>query len=166
MSRPFTPATTLRQRGFYSDLPAVSGNGAGKKAGGGQKISLSTRHNAVNPQVVPPSKSFAPDLGDWDPHPTSGAAAAAAAVTPRKASEPKVQLPYVCAVGEVPRKIEIERRKRAYAQMDVTVLLEMKWLRPGDLLPGGDYLTDEIPADGASFLPLECFDDTECVVMR
>lgn len=185
MSRPFTPATTQKQRAFYSDLPVEvppkgpGVGGGGSNGGGGTKrkpgpgastskgphTHLSTRHHAVNPQVVPTAASFVPDLaGGWDPHAAEVGAAVAspvAAGTPRKASEPKVQMPYVCPAGTVPRKVEVERRKRAFAQMDINVLLEMKWLRVADMLPGGEHVTDEIPADGGAFLPLEVFDDTE-----
>lgn len=125
-------------------------------------MQLSSRHHAVNPQLVPSSGSFAPDLGDWDPHAAPAAdPSAGVGGTPRKASEPKVQMPFVCGVGEVPRKIEVERRKRAFASMDIVALLEMKWLRASDMLPGGEYVTDKIPEDGGAFLPLEFFDDTE-----
>ena len=92
-----------------------------------------------------------------------------------RATEPKVQVPFVPEPGKPPRKIEIERRRRLWAQMDITELLQRQgvdfsaadgcvvvicyrivllkvvlfspwWLRSMKLYKG--------------YLPLEAFDDT------
>ena len=73
------------------------------------------------------------------------------------AVEPKVQRPFVVAAGEVPRKIEIERRKRHFAAQNLEQLLAQAGLSVSQLLPCGPYKS----ASPSPFLALELFDDTE-----
>lgn len=83
---------------------------------------------------------------------------------PRRAYEPKVQTPYIVRDGQVPRKIEVERRKREYAAQDLTALLqEGGGLDPADLLPAGPFRAEvaRLPTRRSGFLPLEYFDDVE-----
>ena len=42
---------------------------------------------------------------------------------PLQAWEPKVQLPYKTEPGCIPRKIEVERRKRSYTAQNIVALL-------------------------------------------
>jgi dynein heavy chain len=64
----------------------------------------------------------------------------------------------------VPRKIEVERRKREFASKDLaSLLLEAAQLTPADLLPAGPFRVEvsRPPTPRGGFLPLEFFDDTE-----
>lgn len=65
--------------------------------------------------------------------------------------EPKVMTPYNAVGDKTPRKIEIARRKRLYAQQDIEVLLRQA---------GVDDNEDE-SSSSVHQLPLESFDDTE-----
>ncbi|KAJ3080261.1 hypothetical protein HDU99_008861, partial [Rhizoclosmatium hyalinum] len=69
-----------------------------------------------------------------------------------KALEPKVLLPYESRPGQTPRKIEIERRKRLYANQSIEVLIESALEEKL-----GDTPRDPL----ASKLPLSAFDDVE-----
>lgn len=63
--------------------------------------------------------------------------------------EPKVQVPFRHVRGRIPRKIEIERRRRQYESYDVQKLLEL----------AGLTLKQLAKEDGQK-LPLQVFDDT------
>ena len=75
---------------------------------------------------------------------------------PASALEPKVMSQFKTAPGKTPRKIEIERRKRQYAAMDLEELLAAQ---------GIDYRLPQAERDASSafpsYLPLEPFDDQE-----
>ncbi|GAB1605523.1 hypothetical protein Ahia01_000834400 [Argonauta hians] len=49
--------------------------------------------------------------------------------------EAKVQLPYFTPIGKCPRKIEIERRRRLYASLDLTELLSEEGVSGVELIP-------------------------------
>ncbi|KAJ3073482.1 Dynein heavy chain 1, axonemal [Podochytrium sp. JEL0797] len=70
----------------------------------------------------------------------------------QKALEPKVLLSYESRPGQTPRKIEIERRKRLYANQSIEDLIEVALK---EMYKGG------APDDLASQLPLSAFDDIE-----
>jgi len=71
-----------------------------------------------------------------------------------KSVEPKVQVPYHTIPGQVPRKIEIERKKRVYASQDIEGLLLDRKL---------DYNNEEFmdPNSDVNLLPLDAFDNTD-----
>ena len=74
-----------------------------------------------------------------------------------KSIEPKVIAPYETRPGQIPRKIEIERKKRLYANQKVEMLLAAK---------GIDYSVEPIPSlsninSGVPSLPLEAFDNED-----
>lgn len=71
---------------------------------------------------------------------------------PPTAYLPKVSLPYETEAGQVPREIEIERKRRQYTAMDIDELL--KELDIDTSLP-------EDPYELYSKLPLEIFDNSE-----
>ncbi|KAL2653917.1 hypothetical protein R1flu_022045 [Riccia fluitans] len=61
---------------------------------------------------------------------------------------PKVMVPYATKPGEVPRKVQIERKKRLYETVSIEELLRKEGLRPDDM----DFDNKK--------LPLYLFDDT------
>ena len=63
--------------------------------------------------------------------------------------EPKVLVPFDNSRGRVPRRIEVERRRRLYESQDVAELLSIAGLVP-----------EEVIKRGHQHLPLESFDDT------
>eukprot|EP01135_Chromosphaera_perkinsii_P003004 Nk52_evm26s232 gene=Nk52_evmTU26s232 len=86
-------------------------------------------------------------------------------VPPTKAVEPKVLLPYKTESGTTPRKIEIERRKRAYAQIDIDDLLANEGLDTTMFLPGRERYNqmgvNDINAQFPTFLSLDTFDNED-----
>ncbi|CAF1636863.1 unnamed protein product, partial [Didymodactylos carnosus] len=58
-----------------------------------------------------------------------------------RAVEPKVFLPFYNAPYTLPRKVEIERRKRLYLSLDVETLLQERGIITSELMP------KYIPAD-------------------
>ncbi|XP_067102135.1 dynein axonemal heavy chain 1 [Osmerus mordax] len=79
----------------------------------------------------------------------------------------KVQLPYNSLPGEIPRKIEIERRRRQYLQLDIAQLLEEEGI-DSNLLMSRHQGTEECVTTPdsplppvANYLPLEVFDNEE-----
>ncbi|KAH9586143.1 Dynein heavy chain [Trypanosoma melophagium] len=65
------------------------------------------------------------------------------------AFEPKVQVPFEHQRGRIPRKIEIERRRRQYESHDVQQLLDVAGLT-----------LQQLACESAQDLPLQVFDDT------
>ncbi|XP_063071051.1 dynein axonemal heavy chain 1 [Engraulis encrasicolus] len=79
----------------------------------------------------------------------------------------KVQLPYQCQSGQVPRKIEIERRRREYLKMDIAQLLEEQGIQSNLLISRHQTNVERrATSDGgwptvSNYLPLEIFDNEE-----
>ena len=71
-----------------------------------------------------------------------------------KAVEPKVHCPFETRPGQVPRKIEIERKKRIYNSHNIEELLSDRGL---------DYNDSEFsdPNSDVNLLPLDAFDNTD-----
>ncbi|CAF1941259.1 unnamed protein product [Rotaria magnacalcarata] len=86
-----------------------------------------------------------------------------------KTIEPKVFMPFYTAPCALPRKVEIERRKRLYLSLDLPTLLQERDIDTNKLMPkyvpADKVVTlnipNEDPAPFDSFLPLHYFDDTE-----
>ena len=85
------------------------------------------------------------------------------------ALEPKVMAPFVSRPGETPRRVQIERKKRLYAQKNVDKLLSEKGYPP--CIPKSPTTAIEAGSNGAEIpdidmyateriLPLEIFDNT------
>ena len=69
-------------------------------------------------------------------------------------SEPKVMIPYKTKPGEVPRQVQIERKKRLFALQDISKLLGQKYVDLSDnSLPGSE-------AQLSKKLKIETFDNT------
>ena len=72
------------------------------------------------------------------------------------AVEPKVISPFVTRPGHIPRKIEIERKKRLYAAQDIEMLLQAKGIDyAGALTTTLTNVQQKLPV-----IPLEAFDNT------
>ncbi|KAI7795154.1 dynein axonemal heavy chain 1 [Triplophysa rosa] len=78
---------------------------------------------------------------------------------------PKVQLPYICAPDQVPRKIEIERRRREYQKFDIAKLLAEHSIDSNQLMPrnqqNAETETESACPPVSNRLPLEIFDNEE-----
>ncbi|XP_051768758.1 dynein axonemal heavy chain 1 [Ctenopharyngodon idella] len=72
---------------------------------------------------------------------------------------PKVQLPYTCPPGHVPRKIEIERRRREYQKLDISKLLTEQGIDSNQLMPRNQTENPSQPV--SNYLPLEILDNEE-----
>ena len=66
------------------------------------------------------------------------------------ASEPKVMIPYNTEPGEVPRQVQIERKKRLFALQDISTLLDEKKVD----------LSDKTSPGFCKKLKIETFDNT------
>ncbi|XP_030634236.1 dynein heavy chain 1, axonemal [Chanos chanos] len=79
----------------------------------------------------------------------------------------KVQLPYSCLPQQLPRKVEIERRRRDYLRLDINQLLAEHGIDSNLLMPqqlsNEEHVTNpENPCPPVSnYLPLEIFDNVE-----
>ncbi|XP_040015424.1 dynein heavy chain 1, axonemal [Xiphias gladius] len=78
---------------------------------------------------------------------------------------PKVQIPYQTIPGQIPRKLEIERRRREYLNLDFEKLLAEKGIDTNIIMPRHPSSCDEhvtTPDNPVSpYLPLEIFDNEE-----
>ncbi|XP_051269985.1 dynein axonemal heavy chain 1 isoform X2 [Dicentrarchus labrax] len=78
---------------------------------------------------------------------------------------PKVQMPYQTIPGQIPRKLEIERRRREYLKLDFEQLLAEKGINSNLIMPRCQSSCDEhvnTPDNPVSpYLPLELFDNEE-----
>ena len=89
----------------------------------------------------------------------------------RRAFDPKVQKAYVVQAEEVPRKIEVERRKRSFAAKDIASLLAARGLSEPSLLPVSPLPAQPTPSTSSASAPshskptfqlaLQLFDDTD-----
>ncbi|XP_028430624.1 dynein heavy chain 1, axonemal isoform X1 [Perca flavescens] len=78
---------------------------------------------------------------------------------------PKVQIPYQTVPGQIPHKLEVERRRREYLKLDVEQLLAEKGIYSNILMPRHQSSSDEhaTMTDNpvSPYLPLEVFDNEE-----
>ncbi|XP_026203417.1 dynein heavy chain 1, axonemal [Anabas testudineus] len=78
---------------------------------------------------------------------------------------PKVQIPYQTMPGQIPRKLEVERRRREYLQLDFEQLLAEKEIDSNLVMPRHPSTSDEHvnTADSpvSPYLPLEIFDNQD-----
>ncbi|CAG5132289.1 unnamed protein product, partial [Candidula unifasciata] len=82
--------------------------------------------------------------------------------------KPKVQLPYSTKPGQLPRKIEIERRRRLYKSLSLVKLLAERNIQTELLMPKQQSdvnvllnRDEDDPAPFPAYLPLHIFDDEE-----
>ncbi|KAI4827733.1 hypothetical protein KUCAC02_031105 [Chaenocephalus aceratus] len=87
---------------------------------------------------------------------------------PRGGDSPKVQIPYQTAPGQIPRKLEIERRRREYLKLDIEQLLAEQGIYSNLLMPTHQSSSEdhETTTDNpvSPYLSLQVFDneDFEC----
>ncbi|TMS18883.1 Dynein heavy chain 1, axonemal [Larimichthys crocea] len=83
----------------------------------------------------------------------------------RGGDEPKVHMPYQTTPGQIPRKLEIERRRREYGHIDIEQLLAEKGIDSTLLVPRHQSSStehDTTPENSVSpFLPLEMLDNED-----
>ncbi|XP_044079595.1 dynein axonemal heavy chain 1 isoform X1 [Siniperca chuatsi] len=83
----------------------------------------------------------------------------------RGGDTPKVQMPYQTIPDQIPRKLEIERRRREYLKLDFEQLLAEQGIYSHLLMPRHPSSSDEhvnTPDNPVSpYLPLEIFDNEE-----
>ncbi|NXW83841.1 DYH1 protein, partial [Alopecoenas beccarii] len=86
---------------------------------------------------------------------------------PAQSFQPKVQIAFKVPPGQLPRRIEIERRRRLYLSLDIVQLLASKGIDSNQLMPR-HYDLDNMPtiAERADpifpiYLPLKVFDNKE-----
>lgn len=153
MARPFTPAAVVKQRGMYTDLDTEVGSSA-ESIMRGPEAELNARARAFQSNTLPKASTFDQSKSSIHiPRPPSSSRSG-------RSLDPKVQRPFIAPTGEVPRKIEIERRKREFSGKDISQILIDNGLTPTMLLPCGPYANSSTDIH-ASAIPLEYFDNTE-----
>ncbi|XP_074644244.1 dynein axonemal heavy chain 1-like [Tubulanus polymorphus] len=166
----------IKQRGFYSD---ILGEEAEKNLGNvltGPPTSQDTLWNVAKDKHTPKVTTFiaptAEELQDQLKTNEHGPSTEITAISdfPVKAYEPKVQLPFFTPPGHCPRKIEIERRKRNYAKLELLTLLDEQGIDTDMLMPKAQVngnanvklnIDPDDPAPFPPYLPLEIFDSFE-----
>jgi len=164
--------SALRQRGYYSDIVSKNCNvllNNSTSSGPCKNTSVSWKTAEIHhsPKVTTfKEQGNTTELVKKNAHgPTT--APVGISEFPLKSWEPKVQLPFKTEPNQVPRKIEIERRKRAYAEYNITKLIEESGVCINSLMPSSEIKMKIAPgakhldADCDPFLPLEVFDNTE-----
>jgi len=86
---------------------------------------------------------------DTEPHGPARSFAAQFPDATAESYEPKVMVPFEHKRGRVPRRIEVERRRRLYETQDIRTLLQISQLS-----------LEDIAARSSELLPLEVFDNT------
>eukprot|EP01028_Stygiella_incarcerata_P009150 TRINITY_DN426_c0_g1_i1.p1 TRINITY_DN426_c0_g1~~TRINITY_DN426_c0_g1_i1.p1 ORF type:complete len:4140 (-),score=1088.60 TRINITY_DN426_c0_g1_i1:191-12610(-) len=133
--KPAFPSPRKRQAGFFSESPRVQGADA---------LTPKTAEKVMpsSASLLPSARSFLPrEVG---PEPLASPRPALKVIdrSSSEALEPKVRLPFKKEPGQVPRRVEIERRRRVYQAVDIEGLFPT-------------------PKSQDGYLPLESFDDTE-----
>ncbi|ESO89348.1 hypothetical protein LOTGIDRAFT_210379 [Lottia gigantea] len=165
----------IKQRGYYSDI--ISSDDPPENLQNilsGPETLQNTLWNVSTEKHTPLVNSFkAPTVEDaqkeLDEH-VYGPTTELKTITDFSlhSSEPKVQLPFYTKPGDCPRKIEIERRRRHYAQLDLDDLLgefniKTELLMPKKIVNNNVILNEDLenPAPFPPYLPLHIFDDEE-----
>ena len=86
---------------------------------------------------------------DTEPHGPARSFAAQFPDATAESYEPKVMVPFEHKRGRVPRRIEVERRRRLYETQDIRTLLQISQLS-----------LEDIAARSSELLPMEVFDNT------
>ncbi|KFV71756.1 Dynein heavy chain 1, axonemal, partial [Dryobates pubescens] len=86
---------------------------------------------------------------------------------PAQSFLPKVQIPFQRLPGQLPRAIEVDRKRQLYLSFDIAELLASKAIDSNELMPR-HHDPDNMPTIGERkdpvfpiYLPLKVFDDTE-----
>ncbi|XP_066927305.1 dynein axonemal heavy chain 1-like isoform X2 [Clytia hemisphaerica] len=158
-------SATLSQRGYYSDIP-VKDEAEEEIIENGAKKTPSTTWLANHEKHTPKVTTFQNNC--YEENIVYGPSTAPTAVSefPNGSWKPKVQLPFRTQPGQMPRKIEVERRKRKFLKQNLEDLLAKEGIKNTQLIPKTSINMRVVvkPGDGSPFpcfLPLEIFDNTE-----
>ncbi|XP_036367019.1 dynein heavy chain 1, axonemal-like isoform X1 [Octopus sinensis] len=166
--------TDLKEQGYYSEIIAKDSNKSLPVIVEPQNIRQNTLWNIqkvkYSPQVsacnIPPEVALQKLTGEIYEKTT---APTSKSDFPWKSFEAKVQLPYYTPTGKCPRKIEIERRRRLYASLNLTDLLTAEGISCDELIPINIFdsesknidIIEERTTPFKTYLPLEIFDNEE-----
>ncbi|XP_068109284.1 dynein axonemal heavy chain 1 [Hyperolius riggenbachi] len=161
----------IRQRGFYSDILTYSASALIKDANSGPNVQPDLLRQADQDQNTPKVNSFETPsnfqslLDQQFSGPTTEVLVKSD--FSKRGYEPKVQISFDVAPGQCPRKIELERRRREYMNLNIAQLLSNEGIDsnllmprhtdPGNLTCLGQNTGQLLP----TYLPLEVFDDEE-----
>ncbi|XP_056381079.1 dynein axonemal heavy chain 1 isoform X2 [Hyla sarda] len=156
----------IRQQGFYSDILTYSAAPLVKDVTAGPFVRPNLLRQADQEHNTPKVNSFvAPsDLSSILNKQVCGPTTQVLVKSDfsQKGYEPKVQLPFTVPPGQCPRKIELERRRREYLNLNICQLLTNEGIDSNLLVPRhGD--PSDLPSGQLlpPYLPLEVFDDEE-----
>ena len=157
----------IRQRGFYSEILV---NGADEALGilnDGPDVHSGLLQETVIETKIPPTAIF--DIPDVNLHNMNVHGPTTETTTikdfPIKSYDPKVQLMFYTPPGKCPRKVEIERRKRYYASLDIEKLLyddygiKTEFLMPKKFDQHRNGINDK--GEWVPYLFLDTFDDDD-----
>nr|XP_033782541.1 dynein heavy chain 1, axonemal isoform X1 [Geotrypetes seraphini]XP_033782544.1 dynein heavy chain 1, axonemal isoform X1 [Geotrypetes seraphini]XP_033782545.1 dynein heavy chain 1, axonemal isoform X1 [Geotrypetes seraphini]XP_033782546.1 dynein heavy chain 1, axonemal isoform X1 [Geotrypetes seraphini]XP_033782547.1 dynein heavy chain 1, axonemal isoform X1 [Geotrypetes seraphini] len=161
----------IKQRGFYSDILAPNAATLLEDLNTGPKVQINLLRQADQEKCTPKAETFQipESIQSYLDAQYFGQTTEVLQKTdfPLQAYEPKVQLPFVVASGNCPRKVEIERRKRHYLSQNINQLLADEGIDSNLLIPRHPDM-ENLPTieknKGAPlpvYLPLEVFDDEE-----
>ncbi|RDD38836.1 Dynein heavy chain 1, axonemal [Trichoplax sp. H2] len=161
----------IKQRGFYSDVIEPIAQERLGNVSNGPDTEQNIAWSIVNNDYIPSVNTFQGpnNLTTVLQNQIYGPSSADLSVSDflLKSWEPKVQMPFLTAPGQTPRKIEIERQKRLFAVLDIEQLLSKEGIGTSVLVPPNvKYSYEDVSLDASlnglsNYLPLEIFDDTD-----
>ncbi|XP_077133083.1 dynein axonemal heavy chain 1 isoform X2 [Ranitomeya variabilis] len=158
----------IRQRGFYSDILTYSAAPLVKDVSAGPSVQPDLLRQVDEERNTPKVSSFvAPsDFGPLLDKQVCGPTTKVLVKSDfsKRGYEPKVQLPFTVPPGQCPRKIELERRRREFLNLDISQLLTNEGVDSNLLLPRSDGPPHSRNHSGQllpTYLPLEVFDNEE-----
>ncbi|XP_052808511.1 dynein axonemal heavy chain 1-like isoform X3 [Mya arenaria] len=162
----------IKQRGFYSDIIGSDAHSRLDDVISGPPTAHGTLWTVAKEKHTPKVTAFESkvEVSEALKEQSYGPTTAITAISdfPVQSYEPKVQLPFYAKPGECPRKIEIERKRRLYGNLDLSELLVDEGIQSNLLMPKEP--SDEVvelnkpgqdPAPFPPFLPLDIFDNME-----
>ncbi|XP_075039903.1 dynein axonemal heavy chain 1 [Mixophyes fleayi] len=161
----------IKQRGFYSDILTYSASMLVTDVSAGPVVQPNLLRQADQNHNTPKVSSFeTPEnlqsyLDKQVSYPTTEVLVKSD--FSERGYEPKVQLSFTVPPGQCPRKLELERRKREYLNLNITQLLANEGIDSNLLVPRHTDPSN-LPCIGQNtgqllptYLPLEVFDDEE-----
>ncbi|XP_066453022.1 dynein axonemal heavy chain 1 isoform X2 [Eleutherodactylus coqui] len=161
----------IRQRGFYSDILTRSAAPLVTDVNAGPFVQPDLLRQADQEHHTPKASSFvAPsDLQSILDKQVYGPTTEMMVKSDfsKRGYEPKVQLPFTVPPGQCPRKVELERRRREYLNLNISQLLANEGVDSNLLVPRRADPGDQPCIRNNSgqllppYLPLEIFDNEE-----
>ncbi|OCT85694.1 dynein heavy chain 1, axonemal [Xenopus laevis] len=161
----------MKQRGFYSDILTNTASALLRDVNAGPRVQpdllrqADQEHNTPKVTGFQMPSSFRSYIDKQVIGPTTEVLVKSDFA--KCGYEPKVQLPFLVAPGQCPRKIELERRRREYMKLDINKLLINKGIDSNLLMPRHTDAKNlpciELKTGSLlpTYLPLEVFDDEE-----